>query len=75
MFSEHFETLIAKMQNFLLFNSLLFLSSSHIYSRTEQTSISQMSRRFRQAMGKDKQIEQTTEMLEKQINKFILNEI
>lgn len=75
MFSEHFETLIAKMQNSFLFNALLFLSSSHIYSRTKQSSISQMNRRFRQAMEKDKKIEQTTERLEKQINEFILNEI
>jgi len=46
-----------------------------LFRPLKQSSISQMSRRFRQAMDEDKQIEQTTERLGKKINEFILNEI
>jgi len=46
-----------------------------LFKPLKQSSISQMSRYFRHAIEKNKQIKQTTERLEKKINEFILNEL
>ena len=48
---------------------------STYFKSLKKSSISQMNRRFRLTMEKNKEVMQTIERLEKQINKFILNEI